>query len=313
MIKRVIEISSEPLRLSVRYGQLILEKPHEITDQPVSIPCEDIGVVVIDHPQACFTHSAIASLVESGASIIFCGKNHLPAGLALPISTNTEVVSRINDQINISKPISKQIWKQLIVGKIHAQADNLEHAPSSQLRLRNMAATVKSGDPSNIEAQAARVYWSVWLSDSANHAAGVCKIKFKRDIDGDGINALLNYGYAILRAGVARAIVSAGLIPALGIHHKNRSNAFALADDLLEPIRPIADRVVRSLVRRGIWEINRDAKQELLGMLHRTVMFEDQTGPLMVVFHRYSASFLRCMRGESKRLSIPTDTGENGA
>jgi len=169
----------------------------------------------------------------------------------------------------------------------------------------SLAREVRSDDPKNVEATAARKYWSSWLSDKHKKIALVKGKPFRRDVDGKGLNAFLNYGYSILRAAIARALVSAGLHPALGVHHKNRSNTFALADDLIEPIRPFADRVVQDLAFMGRLEINHQTKRPLLGLLHQTVKFNDTTGPLMVVLHRYTASFLRCLTGEDKKLDLP--------
>lgn len=305
MIKRIVEISSEPMHLSVRQEQLRLRKADQQERDAASIPCEDIGVLVVEHPRVTFTQSAVATLIANGAAVLFCGRDHLPAAMGLPFSRNCEVVTRLHDQIEADKPTQKRLWKQLVVAKIRAQANNLDPAEPAARKLRTLAAEVRSGDPKNHEAQAARLYWKHWLD-------GVdLPERFRRDVDGDGVNALLNYGYAILRAGVARALASAGLTPALGIHHCNRANAFALADDLMEPMRPMADHVVRRLAAQGTLQLDRDTKPALLGLLHRTVRFDDQVGPLMVTMHRYVASFLRCLRKEQGRLEIPVDAMED--
>lgn len=306
MIKRIIEISSQPLHLSVRDEQLRLHEPGCSAEAPIrSVPCEDIGVVVIEHPQATFSQAAMARLADYGAVVVFCGRNHLPVALSVPVSGNTEVAARLRDQIEASKPVQKRIWRDLIRGKIAAQADNLDHAPIVQRKLRVLRENVRSGDLKNVEAHAARLYWQAWLTGAQRAATLGGDRRFRRDTDGDGLNALLNYGYAILRAAVARALVAAGLQPALGIHHSNRSNAFALADDLLEPLRPAVDRIVQALADEGNAEIDPQTKRALLSLLHTTVAFEKQTGPLMVVLHRYTAAFLRCLRGRDKSLAVP--------
>lgn len=300
MIKRIIEISSKPMHLSIRMDQLVLEAKSEGCGV-ATIPCEDIGVLVVDHPHTTFTHGVPAKLAQMGAVVVFCGANHLPISIALPTSSNTLVAARLRQQVGASRPTVKNLWKQIIVNKVKNQAANLDHVPVIQRRLTLLASEVKSGDPTNIEAQAARAYWSAWLEENANSPTG----HFRRDQDGDGINALLNYGYALFRAAVARAIVSAGLTPAWGIHHKNRSNNFALADDLLEPLRPTVDRTVQGLVRDGLVVLDKVTKVALLKLLHGTFEQNGQTGPLMVVLHRYTASFIRCLCGESKKLQIP--------
>jgi len=312
MIKRVVEISSDAMRLSVRNDQLVLRPAGDGNDTRTTIPCEDIAMLVIEHPRTTFTQSVVATLAELGAAVVFCGRNHLPAAVALPVSRNTEVVLRLHDQINVSKPIRKQLWKQLVVAKICAQARNLLAVPERHDKLKVLADSVRSGDPNNVEAHAARIYWSAWLDTPDGPSAEGEGRPFRRDKDGDGINALLNYGYAILRAAVGRAIVIAGLAPALGIHHHNRSNAFALADDLVEPLRPLADAAVQRLVWSGQFELDKTAKTALLGLLYRTVALDDQSGPLMVVLHRYTASFVRCLRGEHKQLAIPQEAHDDG-
>jgi len=311
MIKRIIEISGRPLHLSVRDEQLRLHEPGGGDSKAVrSIPCEDVGVLLIEHPQATFSQAAVARLAAYGAAVIFCGRDHLPAAIAIPVSRNTEVAARLRDQMNASKPARKRIWQQLVRAKIAAQAENLDHAPAAQRKLRALVRDVRSGDPANVEAHAARVYWRFWLPTPEQIGRSEQPERFRRDTDGDGINALLNYGYAVLRAAVARALVAAGLQPALGVHHANRSNAFALADDLMEPLRPAADRIVQGLVRDGKTQIDPDAKRALLSLLHGRAAFQEQTGPLMVVLHRYTAAFLRCLRGQDKKLAVPRAADE---
>jgi CRISPR-associated protein Cas1 len=292
VIKRTIEISREPAYLSVRLNQLQIRRGEETVG---SIPCEDIGVVVVDHPQTTYSHGALASLSEAGAAVVVCGRDHLPTAVLLPLADHSQVVWRLHDQLNASQPIRKQIWKQLVQAKIRAQALLLEKDAPARSKLLELARSVRSGDPANVEAQAARIYWTNWLPEEI----------FRRDQDGDGLNALLNYGYAILRAALARAIVAAGMHPALGLKHKNRSNAFCLADDLIEPLRPLVDDQARELFRQGFREIDRDAKAGLLKLLAQDVEFGGEIGPLMVSLHRYVASLGRCLRSEIRQLEVP--------
>lgn len=300
MIKRTIEISREPAHLSLRLGQLVLEREH----QPVStIPCEDLGMVVVDHSQVSYTHSALAALVEHDAVVVVCGKNHLPAGLLLPMTDHSEVVWRLHDQIAVSKPLRKQLWRQIVQAKIRAQANNLPASSPERTRLLELARTVRSGDATNHEAQAARVFWSAWLSDDERTRQ---RSPFRRNADGeDEINVLLNYGYSILRAAVARAIVMAGLHPAFGLQHCNRSNLFCLADDLMEPLRPLVDARVRELTRLGQTELSPITKAALLQLLTQEAKTGSEAGPLMVTLHRYVASLVKCYAGESDQLEIP--------
>lgn len=292
MIKRTIEISQTPAHLSVRQNQLLIRHGEVLAG---SVPCEDLGMVLVDHPQTTYSHGALAALAASDAALVICGANHLPTAMLLPLSEHSQVVWRIREQIAVTKPVRKQLWKQLIQAKIRAQANLLDPSLPARAKLLDLARGVRSGDPNNVEAQAARVYWVNWLPEES----------FRRDADASDLNALLNYGYAVLRAALARAIVAAGLLPALGLKHCNRSNSFCLADDLIEPLRPMVDDRARELYRQGYTELSREAKARLLELLTVEVRLGDQTGPLMVALHRYVASLVRCYQGETARLEIP--------
>jgi CRISPR-associated protein Cas1 len=298
VIKRTLEISREPVHLSVRDNQLVLKRDGQVVGQ---VPCEDIGVVLVDHQQTTYTHGALAKLAESDAAVVICGRDHLPAAILLPMSDHSQVVWRLDAQLGVSRPLRKQLWRQLVVAKIQAQAGNLSPELPAYRKLLALAREVRSGDPTNIEAQAARVYWSNWLWRLAEEETP----EFRRDPDLPGLNSFLNYGYAVLRAAIARAVVAAGLLPSLGLHHHNRSNAFCLADDLIEPLRPLVDDRVRELHRQGYEELNQPAKAALLEILADRVSFGDEVGPLMVELHRYVASLVRCFAGEDRELQIP--------
>ena len=306
MIKRTIEVSRDAAHLAVRHDQLLIERYARPEDPPdakpfvASIPCEDIGLLAVDHPRTTYTHLALATLMEHGAAVLICGRDHMPAGMLLPFSSNTEVVWRVRDQIEVSKPTIKRLWRELVEAKVRAQAGNL--APDSPPRrlLENLAKQIEPGDSTNIEAQAAKAYWSAWLEGVPGAS------DFRRDADGaDPLNAMLNYGYAVLRAAVARALVSAGLFPAIALHHSNRSNAFALADDVMEPVRPLIDRRVRELYAGGVVKMEQSTKAVLLQVLEETVAIEDQAGPLMVALHRTAASLVRCYSNPKASLLIP--------
>lgn len=303
MIKRTLEISREPAHLAVRNRQLVLKRDGQ---EVGSVPCEDIGLVMVDHPQTTYTHSALAQLAASDAAVVLCGHDHLPVAMLLPLADHSQVVWRLRDQLDVSKPLQKQLWSQLVVAKIEAQARNLPADSSPHKKLMALARQVRSGDPTNVEAQAAKIYWAHWLGDAS--PAQLDTEPFRRDPAGAGLNGFLNYGYAVVRASIARAIVAAGLLPSLGIHHRNRSNAFCLADDLLEPFRPLVDDCVREMARQGYEELNQPAKAELLNLLVQPMQLGDQKGPLMVMLHRLVASLVRCFAGESKRLEIPVPT-----
>jgi CRISP-associated protein Cas1 len=303
VIKRTLEISREPAHLAVRNDQLLLKRDGQTI---ASVPCEDIGVVLVDHPQTTYTHGALAKLAESDAAVVICGRDHLPAAILLPMVDHSQVVWRLDAQLRISRPLRKNLWKQIVVAKIGAQANILAEELSAKRKLRALAREVRSGDPTNVEAQAARVYWANWLATS--DVKNLDTEAFRRDPQAAGVNSFLNYGYAVLRAAIARAIVAAGLLPSLGLHHRNRSNPFCLADDLIEPLRPLVDDRVRELFRQGYDELNQPAKAALLELLTERVSVgggEENLGPLMVQLHRYVASLVHCYSGETRELQIP--------
>jgi CRISPR-associated protein Cas1 len=329
MIKRTIEISREPAHLAVKLDQLLIYRYDQAPEPVASIPCEDIGLVLVDHVATTYSHQALATLMGYGAAVLVCGRDHLPAGLLLPMPSHTEVVWRIQDQIATSKPLLKRLWQQIVVAKVRAQARNIDPDSPAHGLLSELAREVKSGDSTNVEAQAARVYWAAWLdpsiqtktpsapnasrwplpeslkTDEARFALATAG-SFKRDPDHlDPLNIMLNYGYAVLRAAVARALVAAGLFPALGLHHRNRSNAFCLADDMVEPLRPLIDARVRDLHRHGRDRLDQLTKAYLLEVLDITVRTGDQTGPLMVCLHRMVASLVHCYQGRETKLLIP--------
>ena len=291
MIKRTIEVSAEPAHLTAKLEQLLVQRNGQTVG---SIPCEDIGVLVVDQPQTTYSHAALTGLARADAVLVVCGRDHLPAALLLPLADHSQVVWRIAEQVAVSKPLRKQLWKQLVRAKIRGQAVNLAADCPARKKLLELSKSVRSGDPANVEAHAAQVYWKHWLD--AN---------FRRDKDGDGVNALLNYGYAIIRAAMARALVAAGLLPALGLFHSNRSNAFCLADDMMEPLRPLVDRRVRELHQHGHETLTPETKAALLGLLAERVRISKRRGPLMICLHRMVASLVRCYEGEGNRLEIP--------
>ncbi len=303
MIKRTLEISSEPAYLTARLDQLLIVRNGETF---ASVPCEDIGTVVVDQPQTTYSQAALVALARRGAVLLVCGADHLPTAMLLPLADHHEVVWRVAEQAAVGRALRKRLWKQLVGAKIRAQAHNLPPDCPGREKLVELAKTVRAGDPANVEAHAAQVYWRYWLDRTPKQeSAGLEVVSFRRDTDGDGLNALLNYGYAIVRAAVARALVAAGLLPALGLFHANRSNAFCLADDLMEPLRPLVDRRVRALHWQGQSRLVPGVKRALLEVLVERVRMGGDRGPLMVNLHRMTASLVRCYQGAADRLEIP--------
>lgn len=291
MIKRTVEISGINTALKMRNDQLIVFQDGEEAGR---VPMEDVGVLVVDSPTASYTHSALVRLVEFGAVVVLCGTDHLPVTILTPLQGNGLMPERLRLQAATRESVRKNIWREIVREKINNQAIYCEDA-ATRTRLIACARGVRSGDPQNAEAQAARFYWSTWLGAES----------FRRARDGDPPNNLLNYGYMVLRAAVARAICGAGLHPAIGVHHANRMNAFALADDLVEPLRPLVDGRVRDLWRQGERQLSKEAKRVLLQLLTQTCEMDGQHGPLLVAVERLAVSFVGRLKGEEKCLRFP--------
>lgn len=292
MIKHIVEISQQPSRLSLRNNQLVITQGGE---EKALIPCEDIGVIVVDQPQTVYTHQLLCHLSSTDAVVVLCDRNHLPTSIVLPLSDHSTLVPRLQLQIAMKTPRRKRLWSEIVREKLNRQAENLPADYPAREKILDLARTVKSGDSTNREAQAAKVYWQNWLWQE----------EFRRDRNSSGINAMLNYGYAIVRAALARAVVAAGLQPSLGLMHHNRSNAFCLVDDLIEPYRPMVDFQVRELYRQGYMEVSSETKKELLSVLAIPMALGEETGPAGVMFQRYVTSLVRCMEGSAKSLEIP--------
>ena len=286
MIKRTIDISDGPTFLNIENDQLILTRHKE---QIASIPCEDIGVLLIDNRATTYTHAALTRLLARGAVIVLCGETHLPVGILLPVENNDLHTERLRVQVAAGLPLRKKLWRQIVIHKIKGQAGNLPAEHPMHRRLLVLADDVKSGDTTNCEGVAARFYWPALMGE-----------QFRRDPDGAWPNGLLNYGYMVFRAAVA-----AGLHPALGLYHTNRNNPFVLADDLVEVFRPRVDRAVVEQMKAGRSAIDNEAKQGILGLPAEPILVGGQAGPLMVGLHRIAASLVRCLQGSDSALELP--------
>lgn len=306
MIKRVVGFQN-PAYLSLKLGQMVVTFP-DIEKQPNipidvkqelvhTIPIEDVGVLVLDHKQVTITQALMAELLDNNVAIVTCDERHLPTGLMLPLDCNHIQTERFKKQIEASEPLKKQMWQQTITSKILGQAKllSLEHIDN-----RNMLAwsqQVRSGDADNLEGRAAAYYWKNIFHNS----------NFVRGQEGAPPNNLLNYGYSIVRALMARALVAAGLLPTLGIHHHNRYNAYCLADDIMEPYRPYVDLAVIQLLRHtaDISELTPSIKRELLGITTMDVNIENHRSPMMIAVQTTANSVLRCFSGESRKIIYP--------
>ncbi len=299
MIKRTL-CFSHPAYLSLRNGQLVvkLEKHDDEPEKQATIPIEDIGVVVLDHRQITLTHGVMAALLDNNAAVVTCDNSHMPVGLMLPLEGHTVQQERFQDQLGSSLPLRKQLWQQTVQQKILNQAALLRELHDTETgNMRQWAKEVLSGDSTNLEGRAAAFYWSRMFPSIPN---------FTRSRDGVYPNALLNYGYAILRAVIARALVGSGLLPTLGIHHHNRYNAYCLADDIMEPYRPYVDRlVVETMAVCSDVEVTTAIKSRLLTIPTLEVRIAGQRSPLMVAASQTTASLARCFSGENRRVVYP--------
>lgn len=307
MIKKTLYFGN-PVYLSLKNAQLVIKLPEVVRNDTlpesfkrnseVTKPIEDIGVVVLDHKQITITSGVLEALLENNCAIITCDSRSMPVGLMLPLCGNTTQNERFRDQLDASLPLVKQLWQQTIKAKIENQAAVLQECSGAEIRcMKVWADDVKSGDSNNLEARAAAYYWK-----------NLFPIKdFTRDREGIPPNNLLNYGYAVLRAIVARGLVVSGLLPTLGIHHHNRYNAYCLADDIMEPYRPYVDRLVYNMINQGVdyTELTKELKAQLLIIPTLETNIAGKRSPLMVAVGQTTASLYKCFSGELRKIFYP--------
>lgn len=296
MIKRTI-VFGNPAYLSSRNDQLIVKFPDKNTPDK-TIPIEDLGYIVLENQQITLTNGLLMKLVQNKTAVITCDQQHLPCSMLQPLVGHSEQTERMRDQLNASVPLKKQLWQQTVVAKVENQAGHLMRYTKNALKLERWSKEVKSGDSTNIEAYAAAYYFQTLFDQIAD---------FSRNRKGVAPNNLLNYGYAILRAVTARALVSSGMIPSVGIFHRNKYNAFCLADDIMEPYRPIVDSVVFDLVETGcqIEELNSGLKIALLEIPAMDVVIDGKQSPLMVAMSRTTNSLYDCFAGVGRKILYP--------
>ncbi len=311
MIKRTLCFTN-PAYLSLRNNQLVIKLPEVETNSSLpedfkseatkTIPIEDIGIVVLDNKRITITQGVMEALLENNCAVITCNESHLPIGMHLPLVGNTTQTERIRYQIEASLPLKKQLWQQTISAKIQNQAAVLKQMRGTEVRnMLKWASEVKSGDSENLEARAAVYYWQNAFPMIEN---------FTRSREGVSPNNLLNYGYAILRAIVARALVSSGLLTTLGIHHRNKYNPFCLADDIMEPYRPYVDRLVMQLYDKypNCEELTKELKAELLQIPVLDVVISGKKSPLMIAVSTTTSSLQKCYSGELRKIVYPIIT-----
>ena len=300
MIKRTLCIES-PCHLKCRNDQLVASYEHVKGCETIpekTVPIEDIGMLVLEHQQITISHYLLDKLAANNAAVVTCNETHHPSGMLLPLDGNTIQSERFRAQIDATEPLKKQLWQQTVKAKITNQASVLQQWDIPNNYLKTSAQAVKSGDPDNNEAKAAAYYWSnlfpsAWM--------------FFRKREGPPPNNLLNYGYAILRATVARAIVGAGLLPTLGIFHRNRYNAYCLADDIMEPYRPFVDVIVRGIIDEtsAVEALTQELKVKLLKLPTVYVLMGEETSPLMIAAQRTATSLAKCYTGEQRKILYP--------
>ena len=292
MIKKTLYFGNA-CNLRKNNDQLVVKYPD--SDQVRSVPIEDIGIVVVDNNRITISSGLLESLMENNTAVITCNRSHLPYGLLLPMYGHHAYTEKLRTQIEASLPLKKNLWQQTVVAKIINQAGVLQVLELPHDNMLYWAKNVRSGDPDNYESRAAVYYWSVIDNE------------FRRSRFGDPPNNLLNYGYAILRAIVARALVSSGFLPALGIFHRNKYNPYCLADDIMEPFRPFVDLLVVDMVGdySDIEDITPEMKQRLLTIPALEVVIDDRKSPLMVAAQRTTASLMKCFEGDLRKILYP--------
>ncbi len=289
---QIIDISTDGRHLSRDRGFL---KVSENGAEVGRVPLDQIAAVIVHAHGITWSNSLLVELADRGAMLVLCAANHQPRALLWPLEGHHAQGARMRAQWQAKTPLIKQAWKQVIIAKVHMQAATLDAFGQPPARLHQMARTIKSGDPSNIEAQAARHYWPRLMGKD-----------FRRNSDTPDVNALLNYGYTVLRAVTSRAIVAAGLHPTIGLHHSNRSNAFALADDLMEPFRPLVDATALNIARNHGPDVTPEAKQALARLIALDLPLGGVTSPVSVALSKLATSLALSFEARKLALALPT-------
>ncbi|WP_437221997.1 type II CRISPR-associated endonuclease Cas1 [Planctomicrobium sp. SH661] len=292
MRNRILEIAEHPARLRVERHQLVIDAGGPL----LRVPFEDLAVLVVAHPQVSYTQAVLNELIAAGGAFLTCDESRMPSGLLLPLDGNVVQTERFQKQVQLTVPRRKQLWRQLIRSKVHMQSMLLRERQGTDHGIGRLISLIRSGDPSNIEAQAARRYWGALFGSD-----------FRRDRNASDHNRLLNYGYAVLRAATSRAIVAAGLHPTIGLHHHNKYNSFCLADDVMEPYRPLVDRAVAGILDglEAIPEVTQMIRADLLGALTEPIRIQGESRSLFDALSKTAASLVQCVVGESRDLILP--------
>lgn len=295
MTERMIDVSDEAARLSVRGALLVIQHPESGSE--TTVPINEVAVLVASNPCITLSHAVLAAMGKSGAVFVACDEKHMPAAMLLPVEGHFSQAERFRQQAAASLPLRKRLWQDLVRAKVRSQGRLLKRVRGKDFGLVALANNVRSGDTGNIEAQASRRYWQALFADS----------NFRREREAEDQNRLLNYGYMVLRAVVARAICAAGLHPSFGVHHHNRFDAFCLADDLVEPFRSIVDEAVLSLAEKSGAHapLDKVSKAVLIGSLTGRFAVENESRTLFDILSRTAASLAGVYAGETQKLFLP--------
>lgn len=294
MIGRIIEVADDRRHLFLSRGFLVVQDTEGERKELGQIPLDDIAAVIANAHGLSYTNNLLVALAEHCAPFVLCAANHNAVGLVMTIDGNYQQAKRFDAQIAATQPLIKRMWADIVKSKLQQQAAALEAAGAPHIPLQALVKKVRSGDPENFEAQGARRYWGLLFGDD-----------FRRDQQGGGINAMLNYGYTVLRAATARAVIAAGLHPTIGLHHSNESNAMRLVDDLMEPFRPMIDLKVWQLSKQGETMITPESKRALVRTLYDDMQTSAGATPVMVCAQKLAVSLAQVFMGERDKLDLP--------
>lgn len=294
MIGRIVEVADDRRHLFMHRGFLVVQDTEGERKELGQVPLDDIAAVIANAHGLSYTNNLLVALSERGAPFVLCAANHNAVGMLLPIEGNFEQSKRIEAQIAASQPTHKRLWASVVRSKLEQQAAALEAAGAPTAPLLALAGKVRSGDPENLEAQGARRYWSLLFGDG-----------FRRDQDAGGLNAMLNYGYTVMRSATARAIIAAGLHPSIGLHHSNDNNAMRLVDDMMEPFRPVVDLKVWQLRRNKEEHVTPETKRAIVRTLYDDMQTAAGATPVMVCMQKLATSLAQVYLGERDKLDLP--------
>lgn len=294
MLGRIVEVSNDKRHLSVYRGFMLVHSTGEDRQEVGRVPLDDIAALIANAHGLSYTNNLLVALAERGAPFVLCGSNHNVAGMLWPIDGHHQQAHRFEAQIACSLPVRKRLWAAVVKAKLLNQAAVLQATGAAHAPVQALAKQVRSGDPDNLEAQGARKYWGLLMGSL-----------FRRDQQADGVNALLNYGYTVLRAATARSVVAAGLHPSLGLHHSHDNNAMRLVDDLMEPFRPVIDLTVWQLQNSGPCVVNQDTKRALVQSLYQDLKTEAGRTPVLVALQKLAVSLAQVQLGERRALDLP--------